>query len=631
MIYRLILRKYKLTIKDEVDRVLEKIDYPKIDYQIKETTNNKFGELYTNIPFMLSKLLKQNPMDLANNIQKNIEFNESITADVSKPGYLNFRINYKKLCYETLAKSNDDINKLMNIGNNEKIILEHTSVNPNKALHIGHARNLFIGDTLARMLRYVGYNLTIMNYIDDSGLQVADIIVGLKYAGFNEQPENGKKFDEYAGDDIYVKVNELYETNKELIEKRKFIMKELESKSEISKYAKKITNTILKNQLETAKRLGAKYDLLVRESDIIFSGGWNEIFEKMKKNKIIEFKKEGKLSGAWIIKTSFKNETDKVIIRSDGTFTYIAKDIVLAAWKIGILDEIFNYKLFDKENNNKLLTTTQDNNSNTISFNNNLRAITIIDSRQSRLQKIIKEILNKFNNTNDKVYEHLSYEVVALSKNTADVLGLETENKKIVQMSGRKGMYINVDTVLDKIKARVFEETKLKNPTESNQWITNTSEKIAIAAFRYELLKSDLDKIIVFDLNNSLKLDGETGPYLLYTFARASRILEKSKSEPKFEKDLYKFLTYQHEIDLIHNMSRIDLMIEEAILNISPMTIAKFTYTFCNQFNSFYEKSSVLYEENEDIKNARLCLVYSFKNSLELLFNLLGIESLKRI
>ncbi len=613
-----------------MDRALKEINFPEVDYQIKENTNPEYGELYTNIPFMLSKSLKKNPMDIANEIQKELVFDQSIISEVSKPGYVNFKINYKNLCEETLRNEITQLKESVNIGENQKVILEHTSVNPNKALHIGHARNLFIGDTLARMLRFTGYDLTVMNYIDDSGLQVADIIVGMKYGGFSEIPENNMKFDEYAGDKIYVKINELYENDKELAGKREYVLKELEKKSEIRQYAKEITNKILKAQLETAKRLDAKYDLLVFESDIIFSNGWKIILDKLKEEKIIQLEKEGDLSGAWIFKTNFKNETDKVIIRSDGTSTYIAKDIVLAAWKIGIINEIFNYLPF---NNTELLATTLDNIENKYNFHNNMKSITLIDARQSRLQKIIKEILNQFNDNKDKIYEHLSYEIVSLSKGTAETLGIRTEDKKIIQMSGRKGMYINVDKALDIIKNKVYEETKLRNINESEEWIDNTAEKISIAAFRYELLKNDLDKIIVFDLNNSLKLDGETGPYLLYTFARATSILEKSEFQPKIEqiKNIHECLNQPHEIELIKNMAKIDIIIEESVKNMSPMRIAKFTYNLCNLFNSFYEKSPVLREEDKNIMNSRLFLVNSFRNSLIILFDLLGINYLDRI
>ena len=614
-----------------MDRVLKKIDFPEVEYQIKENTNPEYGELYTNIPFMLSKTLKKNPMDIANKIQKELVFDQSIISEVSKPGYVNFKINYKNLCEETLKNEINQLKKSVNIGDNQKVILEHTSVNPNKALHVGHARNLFIGDTLGRMLKFTGYDLTVMNYIDDSGLQVADVIVGMKYGGFNEIPENNMKFDEYAGDKIYVKINELYEQDKELASKREHVLRELEKKSEIRQYAKEITNKILKAQLETAKRLGAEYDLLVFESDIIFSEGWKIILNKLKEEKIIQLEEEGDLSGAWIFKTNFKNETDKVIIRSDGTSTYIAKDIVLAAWKIGIIKEIFNYYPFN--NNDKLISTTLDNIENKYQFNNNMKSITLIDARQSRLQKIIKEILNQFNENKDRVYEHLSYEIVSLSKGTADTLGIKTEDKKIIQMSGRKGMYINVDQALDTIKNKVYEETKSRNENESVEWINTTAEKISVAAFRYELLKSDLDKIIVFDLDNSLKLDGETGPYLLYTFARSTSILNKAEFQPKIEQinNIHECLTQPHEIELVKSMAKIDLVIEEAVRNMSPMRIAKFTYNLCNLFNSFYEKSPVLREQNTDIMNSRLYLVNSFRNSLIILFDLLGINYLDRI
>ena len=628
------LYKYKLEIENGIKEGLEKLKLSDMPFQVRETKNPEFGELYSNLPFVLAKKLKKNPIEIAEELAKNIKINESIKIEIQKPGYLNFKIDYKVLCYESIKNTITEPIDIINLGQGKRIILEHTSVNPNKALHIGHARNLFIGDALGKMLKKTGHKVTIMNYIDDSGLQVADIIVGFKYAKMSDEPPKNMKFDKYAGDSVYVKINELYKKKPELIEKRKHILKELEKKSEIQNYAEKITTKILKDQLKTAYRLGAFYDLLVFESHIIFSENWNDIFEKMKKLKIVELETEGENTGAWVIRIKNKGESDKVIVRSDGTSTYIAKDIVLAAWKIGLIKDIFNYKIYNTELSQKELWSTeliQQKNMHPKFTNNNI-SITIIDARQNRLQRIIQEILERLDNSNNvNKYLHLPYEVVTISKNTATSLGFKIENNKTIHMSGRKGVYINVDNAIDLIKNKAIKETQSRNPEKSVDWINNISEKISLSAFRYELLKQDLDKLIIFDFENSLKLDGETGPYLLYSYARASRIIEKSEFEPKINDKINNSLNQEHEKNLVRTLSRLNLIIEESIRNTSPMRLSKFAFALSSDFNSFYEKSNVLREQNNDIRNARLALVYAFRNTIKLILEMLGINTLEKI
>ncbi|MBE19209.1 MAG: arginine--tRNA ligase [Thaumarchaeota archaeon] len=628
------LYKYKLEIENGIKEGLKKLNLSEMNFQVRETTNPEYGELYSNLPFVLAKKLKKNPIEIAEKLVKNIKINKSIKIEVQKPGYINFRIDYEILCYESIKNTIEEPINIINLGQGKKIILEHTSVNPNKALHIGHARNLFIGDALSKMLKKTGHQVKIMNYIDDSGLQVADLIVGFKYAKMSDEPPDNIKFDSYAGDNVYVKINELYKEKPELLEKRKQILQELEKESEIQKYAQKITTRILKNQLETSWRLGAFYDLLVFESHIIFSKNWKDIFEKMKKLKIVELETKGELAGAWIIKVKNKEESDKVIVRSDGTSTYIAKDIVLASWKIGLIKDIFNYKIYGKQLNQKELwcTAINQHNNNHPEFTDNNTAITIIDARQNRLQKIIQNILNELNNyKNSKEYLHLPYEVVTLSKKTAISLGFKIENNETIHMSGRKGTYINVDTAVNFIKNKAIQETKSRNPEKSIEWINDISEKISLAAFRYELLKQDLNKLIIFDIENSLRLDGETGPYLLYSYARASRIIEKSGFEPKINNNISNSLSQDHEKNLVKTLSKLNLIIEESIRNTSPMRLSKFAFTLSSNFNSFYEKSNVLHEQNDNIKNARLALVYSFRNTIKLILEMIGINTLEKI
>ena len=263
-------------------------------------------------------------------------------------GYLNFFANWEKLNQLILSESNLDEFGSVDLGKNSTIVVEHTSVNPNKALHIGHIRNIILGDTIARILKKSNYKVNILNYVDDSGLQVADIIVGFRHFGFAQQPPQGKKFDHYCGDDVYVKTTEKYEKNPSLEEIRKNILKELEDgNSETAQFADKITRRVLENQLETCWNLGVYYDCLNFESQIIRSGLWGKIFEKLKEMNLIEFENEGKNAGCWVIRGE-NNEEDKVIVRSNGTATYIAKDIPYAAWKLGLLEDPFNYQKYEK-------------------------------------------------------------------------------------------------------------------------------------------------------------------------------------------------------------------------------------------------------------------------------------------
>ena len=211
------LYKYKLEIENGIKEGLKKLNLSEMNFQVRETTNPEYGELYSNLPFVLAKKLKKNPIEIAEKLVKNIKINKSIKIEVQKPGYINFRIDYEILCYESIKNTIEEPINIINLGQGKKIILEHTSVNPNKALHIGHARNLFIGDALSKMLKKTGHQVKIMNYIDDSGLQVADLIVGFKYAKMSDEPPDNIKFDSYAGDNVYVKINELYKEKPELL------------------------------------------------------------------------------------------------------------------------------------------------------------------------------------------------------------------------------------------------------------------------------------------------------------------------------------------------------------------------------------------------------------------------------
>ena len=630
-------RKYKSQVKKIVKETIERLEFPDLDFDVQETQKAEFGDFYVNVPFLLAKKLRRNPMEIAGQISDAIENIPNLTVEPCKPGYLNFRIDYAHLVYETIRNGIESDFHFPDLGRGEKVLVEHTSVNPNKALHIGHARNLCVGDSIARLLRSAGYNVSILNYIDDSGLQVSDIVVGFLYAGFALNPKDEVKFDHYAGDTVYVKVNELYENDPALLEKRKSVLKELEGDGEISKFAKEVTDRILREQLKTAWRLGARYDLLTFESQIISSHLWEDLFETMKNSGITRYESAGKLAGTWIVTMmgDESNEKDeKVLVRSDGTATYIAKDIPFAAWKLGLVDDRFYYRIFaDQPDGIKLWSTTlEKGESEHPQFCGAKKAITVIDVRQNRLQEILKSVLGEISKTSiEDRYMHLGYEVVTLSKETALELGI-SGTQGSVQMSGRKGIYINVDVALDSIRTRAIEETKQRNPDDNDDWIESVAEKISVAALRYALLKQDLEKIVVFDLREALRLEGETGPYVLYSHARASRILEKSGGEePSISHESAKLLDKEWESSLIKSIAKLTLRIEEAHDNLAPKTIAKYAYLISSEFNSFYEKSPVIREENQDLRKARLALVYTFRNTIRTVTKILGLETPDRI
>jgi len=630
-------REFKEHVKKSVKIAIGEADYPIIDFEPFEPSRPEFGDLSVNVAFIIANKLGLNPLEVAEIIGDKLRIPEdSLIADfeIHKLGYINFKVRYPDLAYRTIldAISKEDYGSL-NIGKGKKVCIEHTSVNPNKALHIGHVRNLVLGDSIYRILKFTGHDVQVLNYIDDSGSQIADIVVGFRYAGFPLEPPKGEKFDHYCGDEVYVKVNELYNKKPELVIKQKEVLKAIEEgKSEIAIFAKELTRKILREQLKTCWRIGANYDCLNFETHIIEAKLWNLLFEKMKDKGIVQFMTEGELSGCWVIKMEGEKD-EKVLIRSDGTLTYIAKDIPYAAWKIGLVEDPFQYDIFIKQPNGKDLWSTVSGRGKDEhpAFGNSDIAITVIDVRQSRLQKIISYILSLLGEKMEKKYLHLGYEVVSLSKKTADELGIMIKEKEFVHMSGRKGIYINADDVLDALHKKAYEETKKRNSNEREEWLHDIADKIAISALRFDLIKQDLDKMIVFDLSESLNLEGETGPYVQYAHARASSIIQKAGVRPTITLDSACSLDDPIELELIKMISKFDLYVEDAVKNLSPKIIARYAYQLATDFNVFYEKKPVLQEKDEIKREARIALVQAFKNVVKTAFSLLGIETPERI
>jgi arginyl-tRNA synthetase len=631
-------------VRELVSFALTSAGYPVIDFGISEPLQQEFGDLSCNVAFLLSKHLKKPPSkiatELAEAIRPRIQGSYILSVD-SVGGHINLKANYALLSPATISNvlSNPQNYGYPNIGQGRHIVIEHTSVNPNKALHVGHMRNVIIGDTLYRIMRATNHRTTVLNYVDDSGVQIADIIVGFKFAGFPlEPPTKNQKFDHYSGDEVYVKINEIYERDPQVAEKRKLVLKEIEEgKSEIAHFAMDITLRVLREQLKTCWRMKVRYDLLNFETHIVGSKLWSKTFELLKTNGIAKYEAEGKNKGCWVIGGE-EGEEDKVLVRSDGTATYIAKDIPYAAWKLGLIKDPFYYSKYIEQWDGSWLYATDlvagiSKSFPDGTFNGGGRVITIIDSRQSRLQRIISQVLSKIGVGGGNKYVHLSYEAVTLSSDTAKEFGIDIGDRQFMHMSGRKGIYINADYVLDALHAKAYEEVRNRNPDFSDQQLNKIAEEISISAIRYNMIKQDFDKIITFDIKESLSLEGDTGPYLQYAYARSQRILEKSqqgiivgRTNSAFDR-----LTHQSEIALIKEIAKLDLVIENAAKSLSLKSLARYAYDLAMTFNLFYEKVPVLREQVNEVRMARLGLVKAFGIALKNTLELLGITALDRM
>jgi arginyl-tRNA synthetase len=637
---------FRLQTHQAVYESMAKLGYPAVPFDVSEPPRKEFGDLTCNVAFLLSKQLKMAPPKIAQELiekgikphlaEKQLPFIKSVEPHPA--GYINFHFNYAVVAKDTLgyALAKPDRYGYIDSGGLARIVIEHTSVNPNKALHVGHMRNVILGDTLYRIMKAANNKVQVLNYVDNSGLQVADIVIGFLYAGFPREPPDGRKFDQYCGDEVYVKVNQMYEKDPTLAEKRKLVLREIEEgKSEIARSAAEITKRVLDEQLKTCWRMKVHYDILNFESQIVHSQMWSKAFELLKKEGLVKFEEEGKNKGCWVI--AAEGEEDKVVVRSDGTATYVAKDIPYAAWKLGLVPDPFGYEKYARQWDDTIVYATTlapgTAASKTDSFKGGDRVITIIDSRQARLQRIISQVLGKIGGETGRKpdYQHLGYEAVTLSANTAKALGIDIGDRQFMHMSGRKGVYVGADFVLDHLRDKAKEEVKTRNPDFTDSQAGEIAEEVAVSAIRYNMIKQDLDKIITFDINESMSLEGDTGPYLQYAYARSQRILEKSGMAVVTEAADYSLLKEEAEIELVKEISKMDLVVEDAAKSLSPKALARYAYNLATTFNSFYEKVPVLKAQDAETLAARLALVRALGIALKNTLSILGITALNKM
>jgi arginyl-tRNA synthetase len=645
-------------------------DIEALPVDLRFSAQSSFGDYSMPVmPWAGKKMLGPLPLSIAEALAGALREMHDPAIDeitVTKPGFLNFRLNRpamgKAIIERVLAAGADFGHNDAGIGT--KVIVEHTAINSNKAAHVGHLRNSCLGDTVVRMLRSQGYNVEAENYIDDSGAQVADVVVGfvLLKNGILELPDGnqqlpGESFD-YFCSRVYVAVGKAYEAEPELLDLRKTILHAIEHGSEPESgpdypvMAADLSRQIVQAHLVTMARLNISYDLLTWESAILGAGLWKHVFEMLRERGLVEKPETGLLAGCWVLpfgEGEVQTEegdrtTNKVLVRQDGTATYTAKDIAFQLWKFGLTDDPqigvqFQFVPWGRQHDGRLLwsmlppqaeASTKEK-ADPQRFGHAGRVINVIDVRQSYPQQIVYESLRRLGYTEQADNSlHLAYEVITLSAATAARLGVDTtDGREFYAMSGRKGIEIKADDLINAAVARMQEvETKRDLSQEA-------AATLAASAIRYFMIRFNLQQIIALDIDEVLRPNGDTGVYLQYAYARANSILRRLHDANYEEPDQLDILPKQldqSEWELLRHIDAFPRKLAEASAQLAPNMLASYVYDLAAHFSDFYEHTPpILKETDEHVKAFRTMLVRATVQALDNALRILGFVPLERI
>ena len=622
------------------------IEPPEI--MLNQTPKIEFGELATPVCFELARELKRPPRAIAEElIAKAGKIDGVEKMEVAGAGYINFYLDRAAALRGSRLKGYPT--------DPGKVIVEHTNINPNKAAHIGHLRNAAIGDTFVRILQSSGRTVETQNYIDNTGVQVADVIVGLKYVEKKSleavrimAADPATKFDYYCWD-VYARVTPFYELEDPKHSLRGQTLKEIEEgDNETARMAEIVAMTIVRCHLKTMARINVHYDLLPRESDILHLKFWDYAFQQLREQQAITLETEGKNKGCWVMRLDSEgHEDDKIIVRSNGTVTYVGKDIAYQLWKLGLLDKDFLYDVFDPAGS-IWATTSSGGRSEHPHFGGGQTVYNVIDVRQSYLQNVVRQGLWALGYEEQaKRSIHFSYEVVALSPACAGQLGIvtaqEDSKKGHVDVSGRKGQGVKADDLLDMLESEARKEVEKRNPELSRSERAEIAHQIAVGALRYFLLKFTRTQIIAFDFREALNFDGETGPYLQYAAVRGNNIMNKLReTDPNFDfsrvhqflndPKLSGFLQEADDIwDLLYLALRVDEIANQVVTTLEPATLAKYAFMLAQRFSFFYHRYRIISEEDPDRRIFYILTVDLVRESLIKALDLMGIEVPRRM
>ena len=626
----------------------------------------EMGEAASPVCFELAKRLKKAPRMIAQEIAGALPKIEGIArVEVAGAGYLNGFFDRAALWNELRAEKAGDCRGTL--VQHKKVIVEHTSINPNKAAHIGHLRNAVLGDTMVRLLRQSGDEVVVQNYIDNTGVQVADVVIAFQHMEKKSLAEvkelaTKPRFD-YLCWDLYAKATQFFEEDKVRAgQLRGDTLKAIEAGTgEAAEMAAMIGDTIVGYHLRTMARLDIYYELLARESEILHLHFWDAAFEKLKASGAIQFAATGKNAGCWIMpwgkeaketadgtdspaaSATLSDEDDqaKIIVRSNGTVTYVGKDIAYQLWKFGLLGKDFHYMKWANPPAGRTVwaTTTGPSEPGAPHFGGVDLVYNVIDTRQAYLQDVVAEGVRALGYPKEAGNSiHFDYEIVALTPRCATEMGYEIsaeESKSYVEVSGRKGLGVKADDLITRMLEAAENRVQQKQAEMAREELARTAKALAVGALRFFLLKYTRNTIIAFDFEDALKAEGETGPYCQYAVVRIRGIrrkgLETAAARPVITADsLKKFLEGPEGADLwelILLTGTLDYSVDAAIGAQEPAFVAKYAFQLAQAFNNFYHKHHILSEPDEQKRAFLLGLTELVEHRLVQSLSLLGIES----
>lgn len=620
----LISQQLQNSIEKSVRSLLDEagLDYSDdVNIYVEQPAHLEHGDYSTNVAMQLAKSLRKAPLQIANMLKIKLEEEGNIEnlfhrVEVAPPGFINMHIDWKEWAHREFT---------LPLNNGEKVIVEHTSINPNKSAHIGHLRNSCIGDTLVRLLKRVGFNVEVHNYIDDLGNQLADTVVGILNVPHKKEHS---RFGDFCWD-IYSEVNREYEKNTPLLEQRTKVLHSLEEgNGNLSWIGFLIAERIVREHLEEMSEFGIHYDLLVWESHIVRGGFWAAAFGLLQQTAQFYRETSGKLEGCWVLKqpsseTEAKepeHSMDKVLVRSNGILTYTAKDIAYHLWKFGLLEKDFLYKHFSEE-----LWTTNGHGIHS-SFGKADIVINVIDHRQEYPQAMVKQALEILGYTQQaEKLRHVSYGVVSLSPGAAKELGIDTsDGKASYAMSGRQGIGIKISDLLDLMEEIIDNKRSDKTGLASRM--------IAAAAIRYYLLRFSLLTEVVFDMQQATEVTGNTGVYLMYSYARAVSLLNKAERELNMQPMVPEEIRpmEQAEYSLIRHIAAWQDTLYAASKELSPNMICNYAHELATLFNNFYVACPII-KADSDKQALRLWLTCKFKETIGDALTVLGLPAPERM
>jgi arginyl-tRNA synthetase len=617
---------------------------------IEQPRQASFGDLALPIAFQLARTLKQAPKKIAADLVAAVGEIPGVAAmEIAGNGYINIRFDRGAYGAALLA----GVPEAAPI-EGEKIVVEHTNINPNKAAHIGHLRNAVLGDTFVRMMRAAGSRVEVQNYIDNTGVQVADVVVGFHFLEHKTPADVAKliaepKFD-YVCWDLYARTSQYYKDHPESLQWRAEVLHSVEAGAgELAELGHLVADAIVNAHLATMLRLNIQYDVLPRESEILHLKFWAAAFELLKERKAIYYETEGKNQGCWVMPSSaFRgadeaNEDSKVIVRSNGTVTYVGKDIAYQLWKFGLLGKDFHYRILTRYTDGKdvWVSTAEPQPRPAPKFGGASTVYNVIDTRQSYLQDVVVAGLKAlgFDHAAEKSI-HFSYEMVALSPRCCADLGIELSEedakRPYVEVSGRKGLGVKADDLMDRLVETALGEVASRHPEDNEAAQLAIASEIAMGALRYFLLKFTRNTVIAFDFQEALSFEGETGPYIQYAAVRARNILKKLEERgeelPDFQKELTaesigQELGSEDAWQILLAISKSESAVEKAILAGEPAHVARYAFQLAQTFNNFYHLYPILIEPDRTKKVFLLWMTQFFAKQLERTLAILGIAT----